>query len=92
MWIDVPFLEKMNCKKSLAKNFKNCTNIPIICDENDKEIIYSILTPELYLIIGISNILYKHMLSEFEKDSLHWAKKCNQYMNVRPKFQLESEN
>lgn len=44
---------------------------------DDKEVLHVIPPPELHLLLGGVNTLFKHMMLENEKVSLQWAKKCN---------------
>ena len=55
----------------------NCVNRPICSLDKDKEIIDIIPPPELHLLLGVVNHIFKNMLQEFEEESLAWAKKCN---------------
>ena len=68
--------EKAGSNKGNAKNYKNCIYPPIISGNENTEIIDIIPPPELHLMIGIINIIFKHMLIEFEEDSLTWDKTC----------------
>lgn len=68
--------EKAGSNKGNAKNYKNCIYPPIISGNENTEIIDVIPPPELHLLIGVVNIIFKHMLIEFEEDSLTWAKTC----------------
>lgn len=77
-------------KKSCVKNYKKCTNTPIFFSENDStQIIDIIIPPELHLMLGVVNKLFKHMLLEFEDESLKWAKICKvtrEFVHGSPAF------
>lgn len=64
-------------KKNSAKLFKNCVGPPICSEDEDKEIIEIITPPELHLLIGIVNHIYKQMFLVYETTCLEWIKKCN---------------
>lgn len=44
-----------------AKNFQNCTNNPIFEFQNDVNILDLIPPPELYLLLGITNLLFQKL-------------------------------
>lgn len=60
-----------------AKNFKNCTKIPIITGDKNKKVLEIIPPPELHLLIGIVNHVVKHMEAEFQDCIAKWTKLCN---------------
>lgn len=63
--------------KQRAKNYMNCTNLPVFEGEADDEIIDFLPPPELHLMTGVVNKLYDCMLQEFHSDALKWAALCN---------------
>jgi hypothetical protein len=63
--------------KSKAKCFKNCIHPPIVRTTLDKPFLDIIPPPELHLMLGVVNTLFTHMMVDFEKEALTWAKSCN---------------
>lgn len=56
---------------------------------NSTQIIDIIPPPELHLMLGVVNTIYKHMLGEFKYESLEWAKVCNvsrEFVHGAPAF------
>lgn len=75
--------ETANSKLSLAKNFKNCVNLPMF-DNSDDTLVLTLVPPaELHLLLGAVNHLYSHLRErwgsneEGEYFADLWAKKGN---------------
>ena len=64
------------CSRKNAKNFKNCSNTPLL-PIVDEKILFFIPPPELHLLLGAANTIFDKMSAEYESVSLAWAKKCN---------------
>lgn len=64
-------------KKSKAKDYGNCIQMPVFSGDSDQLILDIITPPELHLMIGVVNTIYDHMIKEFNEDALQWAKACN---------------
>lgn len=69
--------EKNGSKKQECKNFKSCSNIPLISSQREKKIIELIPPPELHLLIGVVNTIYDKMLKNFDDICKLWIEKCN---------------
>ncbi|KAJ8685580.1 hypothetical protein QAD02_021373 [Eretmocerus hayati] len=54
--------QKSGSNKKQAKKFKNCVNEPIIQKKDGSEIIETIPPPQLHVMIGVFNHIYKHLL------------------------------
>lgn len=70
------FKESGGNKKN-AKNYKSSIHSPIFTGDDDALVLDVIPPPELHLLLGVVNTLYKSMLQQCENDSLRWAKECN---------------
>lgn len=53
--VKIFMLKRRNSRRSLTRSFKDCTNVPIIRDNNNTKRIDLILSPEPHLMIGIVN-------------------------------------
>lgn len=69
--------QKRGGKKEDCKNFKCCSNIPIISSEKEKQVTELVPPPELHLMMGVVNALFNNMVKKFENLSEIWAKKCD---------------
>lgn len=63
--------------KNKAKDFMNCTNLPIIQGSSDGLILDIVTPPELHLMLGVVNDVYNHMRDEFTDEVSAWSKYCN---------------
>lgn len=63
----------------IAKNFKNCINIPILKNsKNTQSLILDLIPPpELHLLLGVVNTIFNDMMKKFENVALTWAKNCH---------------
>lgn len=52
-----------------AKNYYNCIHPPLFTSKEDKTFLQIIPPPELHLILGVVNTIFKHLLAEFEDDA-----------------------
>lgn len=69
--------------KEDAKKYKNCIHPPVFTTSEDKQLLQIIPPPELHLMLGVVNTLYKHLLTEFEQDALRWAQSCHVTREIR---------
>lgn len=70
------------CDRKKAKNFNNCINIPIFKNKDgnlisDTLIMDIIPPPELHMMLGSVDTIFKKMMIEFPEESAQWAKMCN---------------
>ena len=73
----------------MCKNLQNCSNAPVLSQKNGLLILDVITLPQLHLMLGVLNKVYKHMLMDFEKESLQWAEMCNvhrEFVHGAPAF------
>lgn len=81
--------EKIGGSKCNAKMYKSTVHPPIFTGQDETLILDIIPPPELHLLLGAVNTIYKSMLTECETDSLAWAKKCNvnrEFVHGSPAF------
>ncbi|KAJ8671941.1 hypothetical protein QAD02_003200 [Eretmocerus hayati] len=64
-------------KKNLAKSFMSCVHQPLFTGEDETEVIARIPPPELHIMLGAFDTLYKNMLLMFPDESIQWAKDCH---------------
>lgn len=74
---------KSGACKAKAKEYKNCIHPPIFSLEKDRSFLHIIPPPELHLMLGMVNTLYKHLLENCEEDAIMWAKECHVTRDVR---------
>lgn len=76
-------------KKKDAKNYKSSIHSPIVTGDDDTLVLDIISLPELHLLLGVVNHMYKNMFVQCEADSIRWAKECNvsrEFFNGSPAF------
>lgn len=66
-------------KKSQAKNFKCCIASPIPIFSPEEKIIEKITLPELHLMLGGVNKIFKELEKAYPVISADWAQSCNVY-------------
>ncbi|KAJ8672281.1 hypothetical protein QAD02_003540 [Eretmocerus hayati] len=60
-----------------AKSFMSCVHQPLFTGEDETEVIARIPPPELHIMLGAFDTLYKNMLLMFPGESIQWAKDCH---------------
>ena len=70
------WFEETDRNRSLAKNYTNVVHFPILKGESTDRVIDLLPPPELHLLIGPVNTLFKAMEKEWT-DAMKWPKACH---------------
>ena len=60
-------------QRSCAKEFKNCTNAPLVTGDDHEMIISLLPPPELHLLLRVTNKLYSELVKKNESVAKEWS-------------------
>ena len=64
------------------KNFFNCVHEPLLHEDDDTKVIEAVPLPQLHLLLGVVNMLYKKLSSVWENGADKWTTELNVTQNA----------